>query len=87
MIREFFDYWSEMNKSETKMRYEQQPTWEVSKRLATWAKKDNNYGKKNYQSERDSEQRKFNSAVAVATRVQEAAAKRLAELKAEGVID
>lgn len=45
MIRAFFDYWSEMNKSETKMRYEKQPTWEVSKRLATWANKEDFNGK------------------------------------------
>ncbi len=45
MIRAFFDYWSEMNKSETKMRYEKQPTWEVSKRLATWANKENFNGR------------------------------------------
>lgn len=37
MIRAFFDYWSEMNKSETKMRYELEKTWELPKRLATWA--------------------------------------------------
>lgn len=37
MIRAFFDYWTEMNKSCTKMRFEQQPTWETTKRLATWA--------------------------------------------------
>lgn len=43
MIREFFDYWTEMNKSKSKMRFEQQPTWETSKRLATWAKRDKNY--------------------------------------------
>ena len=86
MIRDFFEYWSEMNKSETKMRYEQQPTWEVSKRLATWAKKENGYGKRTYDIERDSEQRKYNSVVAVSTRVQEAAARRLAELKAAGVV-
>ena len=43
MLREFFNYWSEMNKSRTKMRFEQQPTWETSKRLATWSKKDNSY--------------------------------------------
>lgn len=38
MIRAFFDYWSELNKSETKMRCEMQKTWEVNLRLATWAK-------------------------------------------------
>lgn len=39
MIREFFDYWSEKNKSGTKMRFELQNTWETNKRLATWARK------------------------------------------------
>lgn len=43
MIRAFFDYWSEMNKTCTKMRFEQQPTWEVAKRLVKWANKDKNY--------------------------------------------
>lgn len=38
MMRAFFDYWSEFNKSETKMRFEMQRTWEVGLRLATWAK-------------------------------------------------
>ena len=37
MVRAFFDYWSEMNKSGTKMRCELEKTWELPKRLATWA--------------------------------------------------
>lgn len=37
MIRDFFDYWSEMNRSKTKMRFEQQSTWELALRLKTWA--------------------------------------------------
>ena len=41
MIESFFDYWSEMNKSGTKMRFENEKTWELSKRLARWA--NNNY--------------------------------------------
>lgn len=45
MIRDFYDCWSEMNKSETKMRFEQQATWEVSKRLATWSKREKFNGK------------------------------------------
>lgn len=40
MLRSFFDYWSESNKSRTKMRYEMQPTWELSRRLSTWASRD-----------------------------------------------
>lgn len=37
MIRAFFNYWTERNKSGTKMRFELERTWETSKRLATWA--------------------------------------------------
>ena len=40
MIRAFFDYWSELNKSETKMRYELEKTWELPKRLSTWANRE-----------------------------------------------
>ena len=36
MLRAFFDYWSEMNKTQTQMRVDKEPTWEVGKRLATW---------------------------------------------------
>ena len=45
MLRAFFDYWSEMNASQTKMRFEKQPTWELSKRLATWANNEKKYEK------------------------------------------
>lgn len=40
MCENFFDYWSEYNRGKTKMRCELQKTWQVSKRLATWAKND-----------------------------------------------
>lgn len=43
MIRDFFDYWSEKNKQQNKMRFEQQGTWETSKRLATWANRDKEF--------------------------------------------
>ena len=43
MVREFFDYWSETNRSQTKMRFEQERTWELKRRLAYWAKRDNNF--------------------------------------------
>lgn len=42
MLRAFYNYWTELNKSGTKMRFELQQTFEVSKRLVTWANKDNN---------------------------------------------
>lgn len=37
MLNEFYDYWSEPNKSKTKMRWELQPTWDLKRRLKTWA--------------------------------------------------
>ena len=40
MIRAFFDYWSELNKSGTKMRYELEKTWELPRRLSTWANRE-----------------------------------------------
>jgi hypothetical protein len=43
MLREFYNYWSEWNRSQTKMKWELKETWEVSKRLATWAKRDDNF--------------------------------------------
>lgn len=36
MVKKFFDYWSETNKSETKMRWELEKTFEISKRLTKW---------------------------------------------------
>ena len=59
MIREFYDYWSEMNKSQTKMRFEQQPTWETSLRLVTWANRDKNFKKNGNTTNRESDQEDF----------------------------
>lgn len=38
MIEAFISYWTEPNKSLTKMRYELERTWDTERRLATWAK-------------------------------------------------
>ena len=45
MLREFYNYWTEMNKSETKLKFELQQTFEISKRLATWARNDKDFNK------------------------------------------
>lgn len=47
MVKDFFEYWSELNKSETKMKWELQPTFEISKRLSKWAANDNKFNKNN----------------------------------------
>ena len=43
MVREFYDYWSEINQQGTKMRWEEQDTWETSKRLSMWSRKNKQY--------------------------------------------
>lgn len=40
MLRAFYDWWSEPNRSKTKMRVELEKTWDLSRRLATWSRKD-----------------------------------------------
>lgn len=35
--KEFFDYWTEPNKSGSKMRFELEKTWHLGRRLARWA--------------------------------------------------
>jgi hypothetical protein len=38
MIRDFYDYWIEPNKSKTKMRFEIERTWDLNLRLKKWSK-------------------------------------------------
>lgn len=38
MINEFFLYWTEPNKSKTKMKFELEKTWDTSRRLLRWKK-------------------------------------------------
>ena len=43
LIRDFFDYWSELNKSGTKMKFELNATWEAAKRLSTWERNNSKF--------------------------------------------
>jgi len=45
MLQQFVDYWTEPNKSKTKMKFELQKTWDTKRRLNTW---NNNNQKFNY---------------------------------------
>ena len=47
MTNDFIDYWTEPNKSGTRMRYELERTWDVSRRLARWAKNNQNHKSNN----------------------------------------
>lgn len=45
MIRSFYDYWSEPNKSQTKFKKEMQDTWDTSRRLVKWEENQEKFGK------------------------------------------
>mgnify|MGYP006872974541 CR=1 FL=1 len=47
MVRAFFDYWSEPNKSHSKMRFELERTWDVARRLSYWASRENQFNNRN----------------------------------------
>jgi len=42
-VTKFVGYWTELNKSGTKQRWEQEPTFEVRRRLARWLSSANNF--------------------------------------------
>ena len=46
MQSEFIDYWTEPNRSKTKLRYELEKTFDIARRLKTWAKRQKQYNKK-----------------------------------------
>ena len=54
MLDSFYDYWSEpKSKTNNKMRWEYQPTFEISRRLKTWAKREKSFNKKQTMSKID----------------------------------
>lgn len=47
MLTEFFEYWSEPNKSGSKLRFEMEKTWDLNRRLKRWANNNKNWSKDN----------------------------------------
>jgi len=45
MLRAFYNYWSEPNKSGTKMKFELERTWSLNLRLSNWANRENTFNK------------------------------------------
>lgn len=43
IIKAFYEHWSEWDEKKTKMAWELKDTWEVGKRLSTWARKEVQY--------------------------------------------
>ena len=46
VLNSFISYWTEKNKSKTKMRFELQKTWDTKRRLETWNKNKDKFGAK-----------------------------------------
>jgi len=54
MLTDFYSYWSEpKSKTNKRMRWEYQPTFEVKRRLKTWAKREKSFKPKNTMSKID----------------------------------
>jgi hypothetical protein len=43
MLKAFYEYWSESGENDKKMRFEKQTSYDISRRLTTWKKKENNF--------------------------------------------
>ena len=55
VLNDFVDYWTEPNKSGTKMKYELQQTWSTNLRLKNWAKNQKQWSKPKTMSKIDSQ--------------------------------
>jgi predicted transcriptional regulator len=54
MLNDFYSYWSEpRSKTNKRMRWEYQPTFEIGRRLKTWAKREKSFKPKNTMSKID----------------------------------
>lgn len=45
-LKEFYNYWSEPNQTKKKMKFELQQTFDISRRLTTWSKREKDFTKK-----------------------------------------
>jgi len=53
MMNDFYGYWTEPNKSNTKFRQELEKVWDINKRLLTWSRNDKGFNKKQTSSNND----------------------------------
>ena len=65
MLESFYDYWSEPNKSKTKERWQLQPTFEIGRRLKTWAKREKGFKPKGTMSKIDMHLQTHNEALEI----------------------
>lgn len=57
LLNEFYAYWAEPNKSNTKFKQELEKTWDLKSRLSRWARNDKNFQRKVAPKESKAEER------------------------------
>ena len=53
LLNDFYRYWTEPNKSGTKFRQEMEKTWDIERRIETWAKNDSTFNKADFNKKQD----------------------------------
>ena len=72
LIRAFYDYWTEPNKSKTKMRFELEKTWDVKRRLNTWASREKINSKSHGTDKEQQQQDRANEIIELNKRLNDA---------------
>ena len=61
VLNGFISYWTEKNKSKTKMRFELQKTWDTKRRLETWNRNNDKFSNKSPESNVSKVQQQINN--------------------------
>ncbi len=61
VLNSFISYWTEKNKSKTKMRFELQKTWDTKRRLETWNRNNDKFSNKSPESKVSKVQQQINN--------------------------
>lgn len=73
LLNAFASYWSEPNQAKTKMRFEMEKTWDTGRRLATWAKRENEFNGGDIAPELRQDQRRRAQEERLAVRIRQLA--------------
>lgn len=68
LCNDFYKYWTEPNRSNTKFRQETEKTWDTARRLEKWAKNDKNFAKNSTNGKQQPES-KFSQNAAVVNNI------------------
>lgn len=63
MLRDFYEYWIEPNKSQTKMRFELETTWDTARRLSTWASREDEFTRTNKTEKQKEQERELMKSI------------------------